>query len=69
MDKFDVFIIAGQSNSEGCGLGEVETPYVPNSRIMQLEIKKTVVHSPEQLVIDFIGEPILSIAEELDSEN
>ena len=69
MNKFDIVIIAGQSNSEGCGLGEVEKPYVPNSRIMQLDIQKTVEHTPEQLYINFIGEPILSIAEEYDAGN
>ena len=69
MNKFDSVIIAGQSNSEGCGLGEVEKPYVSNSRIMQLDIQKTVEHTPEQLYINFIGEPILSIAEEYDAGN
>ncbi len=67
MDKFDIIIMAGQSNAEGCGLGEVEKPYVPNPRIMQLDIQKMVEHTPEQLYINFIGEPILSVAEEYDA--
>lgn len=69
MDKFDIIIMAGQSNAEGSGLGEVENPYIPNSRVMQLDIEKAVAHTPEQLLINFIGEPILAIAEEKDSDN
>ena len=69
MDKFDIIIMAGQSNAEGCGLGEVEKPYVPNARIMQLDVRKTVVHTPENLTVNFISEPILSIAEEIDNGN
>lgn len=61
--------MAGQSNAEGCGLGEVEKPYSPNPRIMQLDIQKTAVHTPEELIVNFIGEPILSVAEEYDGGN
>lgn len=69
MDKFDIVILAGQSNAQGSGLGEVKKPYIPNPCIMQLDIQKTVVHTPETLVVDFIGEPILSVAEESDEGN
>ena len=32
-EKFDVVIQAGQSNSQGCGLGDVAEPYLPNADV------------------------------------
>ena len=29
-EEFDIIVQAGQSNSEGCGLGDAATPFVPN---------------------------------------
>lgn len=35
-EKFDIIIQAGQSNSEGCGLGDAANPFVPRSEILYL---------------------------------
>ena len=35
-EEFDIIIQAGQSNSEGCGVGDVENPYTPNDSIWYL---------------------------------
>jgi len=32
-EKFDIFIQAGQSNSHGFGIGDVEEPYIPNDNV------------------------------------
>jgi len=69
MDKFDIILLAGQSNAEGCGIGEVENEYVSTPQIMQLDIGKTVEHTSEQAVVTFIGVPILSIAKEKENCN
>lgn len=61
---YDVVILAGQSNAEGCGIGEVEREYIPTPRIMQLDIEKKVDHKPEKAFVTFIGSPVLSVAEE-----
>lgn len=34
MDKYDIFIQAGQSNADGYGHGPAECPYVPDERIL-----------------------------------
>ena len=36
-EKFDIIIIAGQSNAEGFGVGPVECEYVPSDRILWLK--------------------------------
>ena len=69
MDKFDIILLAGQSNAEGCGVGAVENEYIPTPQIMQLDIEKTVEHTPEQAVVTFIGSPVLSVAKEKDNGN
>ena len=33
MEKYDIIILAGQSNAQGQGRGEVTTEFVPNERI------------------------------------
>jgi hypothetical protein len=35
-DKFDVIILAGQSNAEGAAFGPVEEPYAPDGRVWYL---------------------------------
>ena len=35
-EKYDIIILAGQSNAEGCGLGEVENEFQPNELIHSL---------------------------------
>lgn len=64
MAKYDIIIMAGQSNAEGCGWGAVENAYIPTEKIMQLDIEKTVDHAPEGVIVTFFGEPILSVAQE-----
>ena len=41
-EKFDIIIQAGQSNSQGCGLGSVEKPFEPNGDIWYLNCDMTV---------------------------
>ncbi len=36
MEKYDIFIQAGQSNAEGFGRGEISVPFVPDDRICYL---------------------------------
>jgi len=36
-EQFDIVIQAGQSNSEGCGLGAATAPFVPSSDILYLQ--------------------------------
>ncbi len=36
MEKYDIFIEAGQSNAEGYGHGPVKDPYIPDDRILYL---------------------------------
>ncbi len=35
-EKLDIIVVAGQSNAEGCGAGEVQNPFVPNPNILWL---------------------------------
>ena len=32
-EKYDIIILAGQSNAEGSGFGPVEDPFVPDERV------------------------------------
>ena len=41
-EAFDILVQAGQSNSEGCGLGAVEQPYTPRADILYLNNDFTV---------------------------
>ncbi len=36
-EKFDIIVLAGQSNAEGWGRGDVTEEYLPNSRILRLD--------------------------------
>ena len=36
-EKFDIIIQAGQSNAEGCGVGNVEKAYAPTDKILHLD--------------------------------
>ena len=72
MDKFDIIIQGGQSNSEGTGIGPVTTEYIPDERIMYLAAHKTCVWTAPavaagegKLVITYLDKPFeLNIAEE-----
>lgn len=33
----DVVVLAGQSNAQGCGMGEVQNEYAPDARILMLK--------------------------------
>ena len=47
--KFDIIIQAGQSNSEGFGLGPVEKEYIPTEKIWQLDALKRATPLPALL--------------------
>ena len=69
MDKFDIIVIAGQSNAQGMGVGEVKNEYNPTPDIWQLEQPKTVEHRSDAAVVTFTGSPQLSIADEILNNN
>lgn len=46
-EKFDIIIQAGQSNSEGYGVGPVEEPYVPNDLVWYMNGSFTVSQAAE----------------------
>ena len=46
---FDVVILAGQSNAEGCGFGTVDTPYAPSKRVMYMNRDDTVSMAVERV--------------------
>ena len=69
MDKYDIIILGGQSNAEGCGIGPVNKEYEPNSDILYLTAEKTVVVDSEGMHITYKEQPFLvSKAEERLSE-
>ena len=66
---YDIVILAGQSNAEGCGVGEVEREYIPDDRVCFLHAEMTVEHRPDNVYIDFLDKPFdLSIAKEKESD-
>lgn len=48
-EKFDIIIQAGQSNSEGFGMGKVEEPFVPSPKIWYLENDFTICMAQENV--------------------
>ena len=46
---FDVVILAGQSNAEGCGFGPVDAPYEPNKRVMYMKYDDTISLAVERV--------------------
>ena len=65
MDKFDIIILAGQSNAEGSGVGAVENEFQPTEKILSLSAEKTVEHLPENLKIVYADKPFsIDIAKE-----
>ena len=65
MDKYDIFIQAGQSNADGSGIGPVTEEYIPDERICYLEAPKTVIITDVGLDIQFHNVPFqLKIGEE-----
>ena len=65
MEKYDIFIQAGQSNAEGTGGGPVTEEYIPDERICYLEAPKTVIVTDSGLDIQFLNVPFaLNVATE-----
>lgn len=48
-EKFDIIIQAGQSNAEGCGIGNVSDPYVPVVDILHLEKDFSITPARERI--------------------
>lgn len=46
--NLDIIVVAGQSNAEGSGLGEVMVPYVENDRILQMNQDFTICIAHER---------------------
>ena len=68
--KFDIIIQAGQSNSEGFGLGPVEKEYIPTEKIWQLDALKRATPLPDRMDVVYLDEPfVLKVAEESEGES
>jgi len=57
-DVFDIIIVAGQSNSEGCGIGPLEHPFIQSPEILMMENDYIIVArsghgEPEKLKNEF----------------
>ncbi len=49
IEQFDVIIQAGQSNAEGCGLGDAQRPWEPNDRVWYLNNDFTISRAAETI--------------------
>lgn len=68
--KFDIIIQAGQSNSEGFGLGPVENEYIPTEKVWQLDALKRATPLPDRMDVVYLDEPfVLKVAEECEGES
>ena len=68
--KFDLIIQAGQSNSEGFGLGPVEKEYIPTDKVWQLDAPKRATPLPDRMDVVYLDEPFdLKVAEESEGES
>ena len=67
-EKFDIIIVAGQSNASGCGMGETTTPWIPDDKIMMFNERFTaeVVSTSygDMLEIETTGDCFLTVADE-----
>lgn len=64
-ETFDIIIQAGQSNSEGYGMGEVEEPYEPNDRVWYMNGDFTIACAAERVMANEVqGNFSLSFAKE-----
>lgn len=59
MKKFDIVILAGQSNAEGGGIGTVDHEFEPSPLIWSLDAEKTVEHLPNRLNITYYDRPFV----------
>lgn len=65
VEEFDILIQAGQSNSEGCGLGDVTVPFSQNGDIWYLNGDLTITPAREQIWGNgIVGNFALSFADE-----
>ena len=65
MEKYDIIIQGGQSNSEGAGRGEVREEYVPDERILQLNAPRTVTSQKGMTYVTYRSRPLeISVADE-----
>lgn len=68
--KFDIIIQAGQSNSEGCGVGPVTQELIPSPNAFYLHAEKTVTVADDNLIIEFHDKPfVISPAKERLNDN
>ena len=71
-DAFDIIIVAGQSNASGNGLGQTNTPWAIDQRIMMLSDTFTshVESTPygDRIEIESSGECFLTLADERDNK-
>ena len=65
MEKYDIFIQAGQSNAEGNGFGEIDIPYEKDERVLHLTFARKLRMTETELFIDYIDEPFtIKVADE-----
>ncbi len=69
MEKYDIIILAGQSNSEGYGVGPASQEYIPDERVLWLN--DTANPHFEQndggqdvFVLDYPSSPVITVADE-----
>lgn len=53
-EKFDILIQAGQSNSEGFGIGDVDHPYEPNDQVWYMNRDFTLSWAAESVMVNEI---------------
>ena len=67
-EKFDIIIVAGQSNASGCGLGETSTPWTTDDKILMFNEKFTaeIINTPygDMIEIDSTGDCYINLADE-----
>ena len=68
-EKFDIIIQAGQSNAQGCGIGDVGSPFVPSDDIWYMNCDLTISLAAEAAEGNFVvGNFALPFAEEYVSD-
>jgi len=53
-DKFDIFIQAGQSNSEGTSFGFTDAPYIPHPKVWYLNPDRTIECAQERVFCNMV---------------
>lgn len=63
--KFDILVLAGQSNAEGCGVGPVEQEFQPTESVWYLNAEKTVEVLDSGMKVTYHDKPLqFEIAQE-----